>query len=60
MKSHDTTYIGGFDANQSKSVYFEGGYNCDYTLITGVTSIDGNVSISEGSLIINSGMLIIM
>ena len=41
----------------NKTVKIIAGYNCAYSAITGQTTLNGNVSISEGKLIIDDGQL---
>jgi len=41
--------------NQGKSVTIMGGYDCDYLNNSGVTTISGNMTISDGMLTIQSG-----
>ena len=43
--------------NQDKSVILEGGYDCDYTANTGVTTINGNITFNDGSVTIQYGTL---
>jgi hypothetical protein len=45
--------------DQIKTITFEGGYDCDYTSITGETIINGNLIITEGIFSINNGKLVI-
>ncbi len=41
----------------NKSITLEGGYECDYIDSTGVTTVQGDISISNGKLTILSGVL---
>ncbi len=43
------------DFNLPISVTIEGGYNCDYTQITGTTTISGNMTVSDGTVTILEG-----
>lgn len=36
----------------NKSVTFEGGYECDYSTRTGITSLNGNITLSNGTITI--------
>ena len=42
--------------DKNKTVNLEGGYDCSYVAFFGDTTINGNVSITNGSLIINDGI----
>jgi hypothetical protein len=51
----DRIYVGDFAADRDISVTIQGGYNCDYSSVTGVTSIEGDVmiggpAVSEGKI----------
>lgn len=61
-KSGDTMHsqnvvFAGLNIDLNKTVFFEGGYNCDYSAIIGKTIIDGNMIISNGVVTIQSGTL---
>jgi len=43
-------FIENIDANRNISVTFQGGYNCDYTESTGMSVIEGSLSVSAGFL----------
>ncbi len=43
-----------FIKNQNKSVTMEGGYNCDYTVQTGNTTLNGTMTTSDGTLTIGN------
>ncbi|UCH80280.1 MAG: InlB B-repeat-containing protein, partial [Nitrospiraceae bacterium] len=43
------------DFNSNITVTLEGGYNCDYSGITGSTVINGNMTVSDGTVIVQSG-----
>jgi hypothetical protein len=43
------------DFNSNSTIMLEGGYNCDYSGITGSTVINGNMTLSDGTVIIQSG-----
>jgi hypothetical protein len=57
IQIQNITYVGDFDAHMNKSVTIEGGYNCEYSAITGTTTLNGNMIISNGTLTILSGTL---
>jgi hypothetical protein len=44
-----------FNDVSDKSVTLEGGYNCDYSAITGNTTLNGDMTISNGTTIIDIG-----
>jgi hypothetical protein len=57
IQSHDQAfnedlYIDDIDDN--KSVTFEGGYDCSYSTITGKTTLNGNLTISNGTATIGN------
>jgi hypothetical protein len=54
IQSQDVTFNGGMTINLDKSVVIEGGYDCAYSVITGVTTINGNVTITDGSVTIEN------
>ncbi len=43
--------------NQSKTVTIAGGYNCDFTSVTGKTTVNGDITISVGSSTIGNFVL---
>ncbi len=43
------------DAN--KSVAIAGGYNCDYSAITGSTTVNGDMTVTDGVITIQNGTL---
>ncbi len=45
------------DDVSDKSVTLEGGYNCDYTAVIGVTNIKGNMTINRGTVTIRNFIL---
>jgi ABC-type proline/glycine betaine transport system ATPase subunit len=47
------------NVNADKTVTLIGGYGCDFTTNTGETKINGILSITSGTLIINNGELVI-
>ena len=50
VQSQDTVFIEQLNIDQDKSVNIEGGYNCDYSAVTGETVQIGNMTISDGTL----------
>jgi hypothetical protein len=57
IQSHDVVFGEDLNINHSKLVKIEGGYTCDYASVTGKTTINGNMIISEGTLVIQNGTL---
>ena len=55
IQCQDIIYEGDFDAYRDITITLEGGYNCDYSTVTGVTTLNGNVTISDGVLILDRG-----
>ena len=53
--TQDTLLTEDVDFNRPISVTVEGGYNCDYTEITGTTTISGNMNVSDGSVLLLKG-----
>ena len=52
IKSHVDTLTGDLNINAPKTVTLEGGYECDYANSTGITSINGDLNISDGEVTI--------
>ncbi|HDL20960.1 MAG TPA: choice-of-anchor D domain-containing protein, partial [Nitrospirae bacterium] len=48
IQSRDVVFIEDLNINLNKSVTLEGGYNCDYTAVSGKTTINGIMTISDG------------
>ena len=57
IQSHDAVFTEDIAFDLDKSVFFEGGYDCDYTSVTGKTTVYGNMSVSNGMVTIQNGML---
>ena len=57
LQSKDTTINGDINFNLDIAVLFEGGYDCGYTSIIGTTTINGDMTISNGTFTIQSGIL---
>ncbi len=54
-QGQDITFNEDLIVDLNKIITFMGGYACDYTSITGKTTISGNMTISKGELIIENG-----
>jgi Icc protein len=52
VQSQNKVFIEQLNINQNKAVNIEGGYNCDYSAITGETVQVGTMTISDGILTI--------
>ena len=50
--SQDALFTGDLFMDLNKSVAFEGGYECSYTARTGITSLNGNMTVSNGTVTI--------
>ncbi|HDH13468.1 MAG TPA: choice-of-anchor D domain-containing protein [Nitrospirae bacterium] len=50
IQSRDITFTEDLNINRSISVTFKGGYDCDYTTITGLTTLNGTLTISDGTV----------
>jgi PKD repeat protein len=57
IQSRDLFFTENLTLNRGILIYFEGGFNCGYTVNEGITVIYGDITISDGTLIINSGTL---
>jgi PKD repeat protein len=57
IQSRDKVFTENITIDGNIDVYFEGGFNCDYSTNGGVTVIKGNISLNDGKLIIDSGSL---
>lgn len=58
VQSQTTTFTGDLDINiDNKTVTIEGGYDCSYSTVTGMTTINGKMTISYGKVIIGTGNL---
>ncbi len=53
-QSHDISFSGDMVFDQNKSITLDGGYNCDYTGVIGVTTINGDLIITNGTLTIDN------
>ncbi len=45
------------DIDINKSVTLEGGYNCDYTAVNGKTTLNGTMTISNGTVTVGNFVL---
>ena len=57
IQSHDVVFNGDLYIDLSKSVKLDAGYTCDYSSITGNTTIYGDMIVSKGTLLIQNGTL---
>ena len=57
IKLHDTNINTSLNINRDLTVTLDGGYNCDYSGADGMTTINGNITISSGTLIIGNVIL---
>jgi hypothetical protein len=48
VATYDGTTYGNVTLDQNKSIIIQGGYDCSYSTITGTTTIQGNMTISNG------------
>ncbi len=49
IQSRAVSLAGDLDLNRNISVTLQGGYNCDYTTITGTTTLNGTLTDSDGT-----------
>lgn len=54
IESHAGVLNENLDINLNKEVTFTGGYNCNYSSVSGSTTLNGNLSISNGSAAIEN------
>ncbi len=59
LQSQAVIFTGGLDINLNKTITLQCGYDCDYSTNTADTIVQGNMTISDGKLIIDSGTLIV-
>ncbi len=57
IRSQDVSLVEGIIFNRNISVILEGGYNCDYTGITGQTRLNGTMTIDNGIVTIKDIVL---
>ena len=48
IQSQDANYIENLNINRNISITLEGGYDCGYTAVTGKTTLNGTMTISDG------------
>lgn len=54
IQSHDQAFNEDLYIDDNKSVTLEGGYDCYYSTITGKTTLNGNLTISNGTVTIGN------
>jgi M6 family metalloprotease-like protein len=54
IQSRDTVFTGSLNANRPISITLEGGYNCDYSAVTGSTNFNAEMTISDGVVMIEN------
>jgi hypothetical protein len=52
IQGKDRVLIGDVTMNLDKVVTLEGGYNCSYSAVSGVTTVQGNMTVSNGTVVI--------
>jgi streptogramin lyase len=57
IQCQDIIHTGDLDADLNKTVIIEGGYDCDYSAITGYTTINGDITTSNGSVTFDNFLL---
>jgi len=50
IQGRDVTITEDIDFNRPVTVTIQGGYNCDHSSVTGRTTINGNMTISDGTV----------
>ena len=53
IQSRDSVFVEDPIFNKPVIATLEGGYNCDYSTVTGVTTVQGSITINNGEVIIN-------
>jgi hypothetical protein len=59
IQSQDKEFIENFSINADKSITLKAGYDCGYSINSGMTTITGTMTVTEGIITIQSGILII-
>jgi hypothetical protein len=54
IQCQDIIYVGDFTAGRNITVSIQGGYDCSYSTVPGVTSIEGNIIINNGKVTIEN------
>jgi hypothetical protein len=54
MQLRDQTFPENLDFNRTVQIKLDGGWNADYTLVTGSTTIDGTVTITSGGITVSN------
>ena len=54
IQSQDVGFIEDLYMNDNKAITFEGGYNCIFSLVSGVTAVNGNVTVNNGAVVIDN------
>ncbi|GBE40610.1 hypothetical protein BMS3Bbin09_00496 [bacterium BMS3Bbin09] len=54
IQSRIAVFNNDVNADQDISMVFDGGYNCNYSDITGTTAFNGNMTISSGTVTIGN------
>ena len=57
IQSHEAVFTENLDIDWSISVTFEGGYDCDYAVVTGKTKIEGSMTTTFGTVTIGNFIL---
>jgi PKD repeat protein len=59
IQSRTASFSGGLNINRNITVTMEGGYDCLHSTQTGSTTIIGNMTVSSGKFIIQSGTFVV-
>jgi hypothetical protein len=57
IQSKNTFFNGDLQFNSAVTVFYEAGYDCGYSTIEAGTTIEGNMTISDGTFAIQGGLL---
>lgn len=58
IQSHAIKFSGNVNFSRAIAVSLEGGYNCDYSSVVGVTSVKGMLTVTDGKVTIKDFVLI--
>jgi len=54
IQAHAGVFVENISMNRDITSTVDGGYNCDYTMNTGVTTVRGNITITSGIVTIGN------
>ena len=54
IQSQDMSFTENLALDINKTITFTGGFNCDYSAVTGITSLNGNLDVTDGTVIMEN------